>query len=131
MQGLLKAVVFLAVVFFTVRYFAENKANAMVDLASSMARDGRYEEALRELDEVQSWFSWTDAASRVEAERKIIREKVSARDQQAEWARQTAETERQMRQEQAQTDFKEKLLQIEQERAARAGETPRVRSDGN
>lgn len=85
MRGLVKLLVFLLVIFFAGRYAAEQKADAMVDVASSMARDGRHEEAFAQLDSVQSWFGWTEAADRVEDVRKVLRQKRMRAEEEAEW----------------------------------------------
>jgi hypothetical protein len=103
----------------------------MVDLAASMGRDGRCEEALKELDDVQSWFSWTDAAGRVEAERKIIRTKIAARDEQAEWARRSEQANREYRADQVRQESFEHLLELQKAQAANQPSRPLVPASRN
>src|SRR5436190_23482635 len=84
MKNFLLTVGFVAGVFFLARFAGEKKATAMVDVASAMGRDGRSAEALQQLDDVQSWFSWTEAAKRIEGEREIIRRKTQAAEAQGD-----------------------------------------------
>lgn len=114
MKGMVQLVVFLLVVFFAARFAAEKKAGAMVDVASSMAQDGRYEEAFDQLDSVQSWFSWTEAADRVEEERKVIRRKLAREEQDAEWEEFLAEDERK-REEERERQLKQERMREWQE----------------
>lgn len=117
MKNLLLTIGFVAGVFFLARWGAEKKANAMVDVASAMGRDGRYEEALKQLDDVQSWFSWTEAAKRIEDERKAIRRKTQALAEQGEFERRMAESDRAMRAEAAKNQAYEHQLEMEKVRA--------------
>ncbi len=115
MKGMIQLVVFLLVVFFAARFAAEKKAGAMVDVASSMARDGRYEEAFTQLDTVQSWFAWTEASDRVEEERKVIRQKLARAEEEADWEQFLAEGERKRQEERERQLEHERRLELQKQ----------------
>lgn len=115
MRGMIQLLVFLAIVFFAARFAAEQKADAMVDVASSMARDGRYEEAFAKLDTVQSWFGWTEAADRVEEERKVIRQELASEEEEAEWQEFLAEGERRRQEERERRLEEERRLELQRQ----------------
>jgi len=117
-KNFLMMVGFVAGLFFLARYAGEKKAESMVDVASAMGRDGRYEEALKQLDDVQSWFSWTDAAKRIEDERKTIRRKTEAIQEQGEFERRVAESDRQQRADAARAEGYEHQLEMAKVREA-------------
>ena len=118
MKNLLMTVAFVAGVFFLARWAGEQKATAMVDVASAMGRDGRTVEALQQLDDVQSWFSWTKAAARIEGERQIIRRKTQAAEAQSEMDRRLAESARQSRADAAMNQAYERQLEMAKVQAA-------------
>jgi hypothetical protein len=112
MKTLLTWAAILGALVFGGRFLGEKKASTMIDVASAMARDGRYDEAMQQLDETQSWFSWTDASRRIEDERQAIRKKLAARDSQAEFERRLAESDRQRREDQARDKMYEQQLEM-------------------
>jgi hypothetical protein len=118
MKNFLLTVGFVAGVFFLARFAAEKKAEAMVDVASAMGRDGRYEEALKQLDDVQSWFSWTKAAQRIEGERQTIRRKTQAIEAQGEFERRIADSDRERRADAARADAADRQLELARIQAA-------------
>jgi hypothetical protein len=117
-KNLLLTVGFVAGVFFLARYAGEKKAAAMVDVASAMGRDGRSAEALQQLDDVQSWFSWTEAAKRIEGEREIIRRKTQAAEAQGDLDRRMAEADRERRADEAKAEAYDRQLEMAKVEAA-------------
>lgn len=97
MRSFVTFVLFVGGLILVGRFLAEKKADAMVEVAAAMGRDGRYDEALRQLDDVQSWFSWTKAGHRVEDERKMVRSRMQAKDADREFQERMADSERQRR----------------------------------
>ena len=112
MKGLVKLAIFAAVVFYGSRYLLEKKAASMVDVARSMVHDGRLDEANEELDLVQGWLGWTEAAGEVEGVRKKVRLQTQERQEQADWDRRMREED--ARYDQQQSD--DARLKLEKER---------------
>lgn len=89
--------------------FGEWKAESKIELARSMAEEGRYEEAIETYDDVEEWFGWTEASQQVVDLRAEVVEKIRRRD--AELARQQMEEQEDKQldyYEQQQEDFEER-----------------------
>ncbi len=123
MRSFVTFVLFIGGLVLVGRFLAEKKADAMVEVAAAMGRDGRYDEALRQLDDVQSWLSWTKAGHRIEDERKIVRSRMQAKDADREFQERLADSERQRREDAArQQDFDQQIEVAKSAEAARERE---------
>lgn len=119
MRNLVVLGVLAVVLFFGGRHLGERKADNMLDLAISMTADGRFDEALRELDDLQSWFSWTAAGEYVEEQRKVVRRAIAARDESRRWEAERQAADRAFEEEQARQQAHER--ELEASRTRRSG----------
>ena len=65
----------LAVAYFFFVSSSEKKAGAKIQLAESLAAEGRFDEAFHELDSVEEWFGWTEASERAPEVRAAVEKK--------------------------------------------------------
>lgn len=58
----------------------ESKTESMIERAEAFAEQGRYADALDQLDAVEDWYGWTEAAGRVSDVRAAVEKKKRVHD---------------------------------------------------
>lgn len=125
MRQLLVLGALLVAGYLTFTVFGEWKAESKIELAGSMAEEGRYEEAIETYDDVEEWFGWTEASRQVIDLRAEVVKKMHRRDEAARRLQEEAEQERRQDDYEAQ----EEAFRERQEDARRRAEEARKKVD--